>query len=57
MQHEWMIRVLEDMRDYALRHRLSAMAEHLDQARMLALTEIASLSVRSEPRDEEGPDM
>lgn len=49
MQHEWMIRVLEDMRDYALRHRLSALAEHVDQARLLAMAEIASLPQPAPP--------
>jgi hypothetical protein len=47
-----MVRVLEDMRDYALRHGLAALAEHLDQARMLALMEIASLPGRPPSRDE-----
>lgn len=44
MQHEWIIRVLEDMQGYARMHGLAALAEHLDQARLLALTEIASLA-------------
>lgn len=43
MQHEWMIRVLEDLQSYARMHRLLALAEHLDQARFLAMTEIANL--------------
>ena len=43
MQHEWMIRVLEDMQAYARLHGLVALAEQLDQTRLLALTEIASL--------------
>ena len=44
MQHEWMIRVLEDMQAYARLHGLVALAEQLDQTRLLALTEIASLT-------------
>jgi hypothetical protein len=36
-----MIRVLEDLQTYARRNGLPALAEHLDQARLLALTEIA----------------
>lgn len=43
MQHDWLIRVIEDLRTYALAHGLVALAEHLDQARMLALAEIANL--------------
>ena len=43
MQHEWMIRVLEDLQSYADIHDLAALAEHLDQARLLAMTEVASL--------------
>lgn len=43
-----MIRVLEDLQTYAHAHGLAALADHLDQARLLALTEIASLAVRRE---------
>lgn len=42
MPHEWMIRVLEDLQTYARLHGLARLAEHLDQARLLALTEIVS---------------
>lgn len=48
MQHEWMIRVLEDLQSYADIHDLAALAEHLDQARLLAMTEIASLPVTAD---------
>ncbi len=41
--HDWMIRVLEDLQTYARSNGLAALAEHLDQARFLALTEIANL--------------
>lgn len=53
MPHEWLIRVLEDLQSYARLHELRALAEHLDQARLLALTEIASLPVKADhqPRD------
>ena len=44
LQHEWMIRVLENLQTYALRNNLSALAEHLDQARLLAMTEISNLT-------------
>lgn len=43
MPHEWMIRVLEDLQTYARAHGLDALAEHLDQSRLLALAEIANL--------------
>lgn len=44
MQHEWVIRVLEDLQRYAQLHMMPALVEHLDQARLLALTEIAGLA-------------
>lgn len=52
MQHEWIIRVLEDMQNYAQLHGLVALTEQLDQARLLALTEIASMPEVAEPRGE-----
>lgn len=44
MQHEWMIRVIEDLQSYARLHGLDRLVDHLDQARLLAMTEIASLA-------------
>lgn len=41
--HDWLIGAIEDMMTYARTHGLHALAEHLDQARMLAMTEIANL--------------
>ena len=43
-----MIRVLEDLQTYARMHGLMALAQHLDQARLLAMTEIASVAVQHE---------
>gem|GEM_PF-2575565 len=43
MKHDWMIRVLEDLQRYAIAHEMIALAEHLDQALLLAFTESASL--------------
>jgi len=43
VKHDWMIRVLEDLQSYARIHGMTALAEHLDQARLLTLTEAASL--------------
>ena len=42
MAHDWLIAELEGLRDYAALNGLVALAEHLDQARLLAMTEIAS---------------
>lgn len=50
LAHDWMIRVLEDLLSYARMHGLNALADALDQARMLAIAEIANL----EPRDRGG---
>lgn len=50
--HDWMIRVLEDLRAYARLNGLAALADELDQARMLAMTEIANLPPVEDHRDE-----
>ena len=42
MGHEWMIRTIEDLEDYARRNGLPALAAQLEQARYLAWTECAS---------------
>ncbi len=52
MPHDWMIRVLEDLRAYARLNGLTALADELDQARMLAMTEIANLQPAEEAGDE-----
>jgi len=44
-----MIRVLEDLHSYACVHDLTALAEHLDQARLLALVEIGNLPTPDDP--------
>ena len=41
-QHDWMIRVLDDLAAYARENAMPALAEHLAQARLLAITEIAN---------------
>lgn len=43
MPHDWMISTLEDLQRYARRHGMPALAAHLEQARLLALLEIANL--------------
>lgn len=45
MAHEWMIRTLDDLEDYARRNGLPALAAHLEQARYLAWTECANLDL------------
>jgi len=42
MKHDWMIRTLQDLQSYAASNDLPALAEHLDQAKLLALTEAES---------------
>jgi len=46
-----MIRILEDLQSYARMHGLTALAEQLDQSRLLALAEIANLPGAGESRD------
>lgn len=41
MEHDWIVREIEGLRDYARLNGLAALAEALDQARMLAQIEIA----------------
>lgn len=43
MKHDWMIRVLEDLQSYARIHGIHSLADHLDQARLLAITECSNL--------------
>ena len=42
MKHDWMIRTLEDLQSYARLNGMPALAEHLDEAKLLAFTEAAS---------------
>jgi hypothetical protein len=51
MQHQWLIAELEGLRDYAALNGLPALAAHLDQARLLALAEIASTEGQDEHHD------
>jgi hypothetical protein len=44
MGHDWMIRTIEDLEDYALRNGFPALAAHLEQARYLAWTESANIA-------------
>lgn len=42
MTHDWVIKQIEGLRDYARLNGLPALAEHLDQARLLAMSEQAT---------------
>lgn len=42
MRSEWILDVLSDLKTYALSSDLPQLAEHLDDAALVALTEIAS---------------
>lgn len=55
MQHQWLIAELEALRDFAALNGLNAVADHLDQARLLALTEIASNEGDNQPRTANQP--
>ena len=56
MSHDWMIRVLEDLQSYAQLHGMQALASQLDQARLLALTELANLPGADADTSGEGGD-
>ncbi len=43
MKNDWILEVLADLRAYALEHDLPALSEQLDDARVIAATEIAAL--------------
>jgi hypothetical protein len=54
MKHDWMIRTLEDLQAYAKANRLPALAAHLEEAKLLAFTEIASQTFEIELRPHDG---
>ena len=41
MQHEWMIDVLNDLRAFSYNHKMLKLAEHLDDAILVAASEMA----------------
>ncbi len=43
MSHDWMIRVIEDLQGYAQLNGFHSLAEQLDQARVMAITEAANM--------------
>lgn len=42
MAHDWILDVLADLKTYASKNGLSALADELDEATLIAATEIAS---------------
>ena len=42
MQHEWVLDVLADLKTFALANNLPALAEQLDDTKLVAAAEIAS---------------
>lgn len=42
MPHDWIIEVLDDLKTYARENKLDALALQIEDARLVALTEIAS---------------
>ena len=46
MRSEWILDVLSDLKNYASSSDLPLLAEHLDDAALIALTEIASQEER-----------
>ena len=42
MAHDWIFDVLADLKTYARKNGLSALADELDEATLIAATEIAS---------------
>ena len=43
MEHDWILDVLADLRNYAKRNDLPALAEHLHDTALLAAVEISSV--------------
>ncbi|UXX84922.1 hypothetical protein [Roseovarius pelagicus] len=53
MNNEWILDILTDLRSFALQNDLEALAEQLDQTRLLAAVELSSLSANAIPSDSE----
>ncbi|MCG6902160.1 MAG: hypothetical protein LJE68_05710 [Rhodobacter sp.] len=43
MTHDWILDVLADLKNYAKKNGLSALADELDEATLIAAAEIASV--------------
>ncbi len=46
MAHDWIIDVLSDLRTFAVKNDLTVLAEHLDEAKLIAAAEISSVEAR-----------
>ncbi|WP_113911048.1 hypothetical protein [Roseovarius dicentrarchi] len=42
MKNDWILDVLDDLRAFALHHHLPALSEQLDDARLIAASELAA---------------
>lgn len=51
MAHEWMIDVLADLRQYAVRHYHLRLAEQLDDAIVVAAVELRAAAELDDPED------
>ena len=49
MAHDWILDVLADLKTYAGKNGLSALAEQLDDTTLIAVTEIASTEGKAPP--------
>lgn len=49
MAHDWILDVLADLKTYAGKNGLAALAEQLDDTTLIAVTEIASLERKAPP--------
>lgn len=52
MPHDWIIEVLDDLKTYAEQNRLDELVAQIEDTRLVAMTEIASLPPT--PRDMPG---
>ena len=48
MQHEWMIDVLNDLRAFSCNHKMHRLADQLDDAILVAVSEMAHSDMRTE---------
>ena len=47
MTHDWILDVLTDLRSFALSNGMTALAEQLDDTKLVASAEVASLAERA----------
>lgn len=49
MPHDWLMNVLNDLRAYALRNGLPAIADQMGEARIVAAAELAAMEESGSP--------